>query len=218
MKRQGIMSIRCSFIIILITGLIVLSGSAMESFAKEPIKIGFIGALSTPYGLSNKTALEISVEEMNKAGGIQGRPVELVTEDWKREVPLAVAAYKKLVMKDKCLVIFTEGTEGSTACAQLGARLYPSYPHLMFAFWTAHEGFTDIVANEYDKYKFIFRVYPSTADSYNPNLKFLEFFKNTIGTKKGSPAHRGHRLDGSLSQRKARHISDTEGIFREKRD
>jgi branched-chain amino acid transport system substrate-binding protein len=178
------MSIRCSFIIILITGLIVLSGSAMESFAKEPIKIGFIGALSTPYGLSNKTALEISVEEMNKAGGIQGRPVELVTEDWKREVPLAVAAYKKLVMKDKCLVIFTEGTEGSTACAQLGARLYPSYPHLMFAFWTAHEGFTDIVANEYDKYKFIFRVYPSTADSYNPNLKFLEFFKNTIGTKK----------------------------------
>ena len=184
MKRQGIMSIRCSFIIILITGLIVLSGSAMESFAKEPIKIGFIGALSTPYGLSNKTALEISVEEMNKAGGIQGRPVELVTEDWKREVPLAVAAYKKLVMKDKCLVIFTEGTEGSTACAQLGARLYPSYPHLMFAFWTAHEGFTDIVANEYDKYKFIFRVYPSTADSYNPNLKFLEFFKNTIGTKK----------------------------------
>jgi branched-chain amino acid transport system substrate-binding protein len=170
--------------VILITGMIVLSGSVGESFAKEPIKIGFIGALSTPYGASNKAALDISVEEINKAGGIMGRPVELITEDWKREVPLAVAAYKKLVLQDKCLLIFTEGTEGSTACAQLGARLYSSQPHLMFAFWTAHEGFTDLVANEYNKYKFIFRVYPSTADTYNPKLKFLEFFKETIGTKK----------------------------------
>jgi branched-chain amino acid transport system substrate-binding protein len=85
---------------------------AGECLAKEPIKIGFIGALSTPYGASNKASLDISIEEINKAGGIMGRPVELITEDWKREVPLAVAAYKKLVMKDKCLLIFTEGTEG----------------------------------------------------------------------------------------------------------
>ena len=108
--------------------------SGRTSLAKEPIKIGFIGALSTPYGASNKESLEISIDELNKSGGIMGRPVVLITEDWKREVPLAVAAYKKLVMGDKCLLIFTEGTEGSTACAQVGARLYPSYPHLMFAF------------------------------------------------------------------------------------
>ena len=166
-----------------VTILIGVHGAG-ECLAKEPIKIGFIGALSTPYGSSNKASLDISIEEINKAGGILGRPVELVTEDWKREVPLAVAAYKKLVMKDKCLVVFTEGTEGSTACAQLGAKLYSSYPHLLFAFWTAHEGFTELVANDYNKYKFIFRVYPSTADTYNPSLKFMEFFKDTVGTKK----------------------------------
>ena len=171
-------------IIILIVGMITLSGPVGTSLAKEPIKIGFIGALSTPYGASNKESLEISIDELNKSGGIMGRPVVLITEDWKREVPLAVAAYKKLVMGDKCLLIFTEGTEGSTACAQVGARLYPSYPHLMFAFWTVHAGFTDLVANEYNKYKFIFRVYASSADTYNPNLKVMEFFKKTIGTKK----------------------------------
>jgi branched-chain amino acid transport system substrate-binding protein len=184
MKRKVLKLIGCLCMVGLIAGMTVLSGSVGESLAKEPIKIGFIGALSTPYGASNKASLEISIDEINKAGGILGRPVELVTEDWKREVPLAVAAYKKLVLKDKCLVIFTEGTEGSTACAQLGERLYSSQPHLLFAFWTAHEGFTDIVANEYDKYKFIFRVYPSTADTYNPNLQFVDFFKSTIGTKK----------------------------------
>ena len=80
---------------------------AQGGWCADPIKIGLIGALSAPYGLSNKVSLEIGVEELNKAGGILGRPVQLVVEDWKREVPLAVAAYKKLVMSDKCLVVFT---------------------------------------------------------------------------------------------------------------
>lgn len=173
-----------SIVTILIIFTFFLCGTVGESIAKEPIKIGLIGALSTPYGASNKAALDISIEEINAAGGIMGRPVELITEDWKREVPLAVAAYKKLVLNDKCLLVFTEGTEGSTACAQVASRLYPSQPHLMFAFWTAHEGFTDLVADDYDKYKFIFRVYPSTADTYNSDLGFIEFFKDTIGAKK----------------------------------
>jgi branched-chain amino acid transport system substrate-binding protein len=184
MKKKISKVIGCLCAFTLMASIFSLVGPVGESLAKEPIKIGFIGALSTPYGIGNKVALEISVDEMNKAGGILGRPVELVTEDWKREVPLAVAAYKKLVMKDKCLIVFTEGTEGSTACAQVGARLYSAYPHLMFALWTSHDGFTDLVANDYDKYKFLFRVYSNIADTYNPKLKFLEFFKETIGTKK----------------------------------
>lgn len=171
-------------IAVFITCMIVLSGSVGESLAKEPIKIGLIGSLSTPTGATNKASLEISIDEINKAGGILGRPVELITEDWKLQVPLAVAAYKKLVMSDKCLLIFTEGTEGSIACAQEGERLYPSYPHLMFAIWTADAGFTDLVANDYNKYKFLFRLHPRTEDFYDPDLKNLEFFTETIGTKK----------------------------------
>ncbi|WP_054030568.1 ABC transporter substrate-binding protein [Desulfatitalea tepidiphila] len=152
--------------------------------AAEPLKIGFIGALSTPYGASNKAALEISIDEINEEGGILGHPVKLITEDWKREVPLAVAAYKKLVMEDKCFLVFTEGTEGTTACAQVASRLYNSYPHLQFAFWTAHAGLTDLVADEYEKYKFLFRVYSSTADAYNKALDSAGFFKNTVGSEK----------------------------------
>ncbi|MDY0045112.1 MAG: ABC transporter substrate-binding protein [Syntrophales bacterium] len=172
------------FCVTLLVTVMVFIGAAGESIAKDPIKIGFIGALSTPYGASNKASLEISIEELNAAGGILGRPVELITEDWKREVPLAVAAYKKLVLNDKCLLVFTEGTEGSTACAQTASRLYPSQPHLLFAFWTAHHGFTDLVADDYDKYKFVFRIYSMTGDTYNKELGFIDFFKNTIGTKK----------------------------------
>lgn len=40
-----------------------------KASAKEPLKIGFIGAFSIPYGSSNKTALQISVEELGIGGG-----------------------------------------------------------------------------------------------------------------------------------------------------
>jgi ABC-type branched-subunit amino acid transport system substrate-binding protein len=150
----------------------------------EPIKIGLIGALSAPYGLSNKVSLEISIKELNKAGGILGRPVQLIVEDWKREVPLAVAAYKKLVMSDKCLVVFTEGTEGTTACTQEALQLYSEFPHLQFAFWTAHDGVTDTVCAQYEKYKFFFRIYSKTGDSYEPKLESWTLFSKAIGTKK----------------------------------
>jgi len=163
---------------------IVVLGNWCFSAEKEPIKIGLIGALSAPYGVTDKTALEISIEELNKEGGILGRPVKLIVEDWKREVPLAVAAYKKLVMTDKCLVVFTEGTEGTTACMQEASRLYPEFPHLQFGFWTAHEGLTDPVCAQYDKYKFFFRVYSKTGDSFDPKLTNWNLFQKVIGTKK----------------------------------
>lgn len=151
---------------------------------KEPIKIGLIAALSTPYGLSNKISIEISIEELNRQGGILGRPIRLVIEDWKREVPLAVAAYKKLVMSEKCLVVVSEGTEGTAACMVEAANLYPEYPHIQFAFWTALDDLTDNVCKQYDKYKFFFRIFPRSGDNYDPKLRYWTFWTEVIKTKK----------------------------------
>ncbi|MCK9275878.1 MAG: ABC transporter substrate-binding protein [Syntrophales bacterium] len=174
---------RILMMVLCISSAIIVSGSICASFAEDPVKIGYIGALSTVYGESNLASLEISIDELNKEGGILGRPVELITEDWKREIPLAVAAYKKLVMKDRCLLVFAEGTEGSMACAQTASRLYPSYPHVLFSIWSSGLNM-DIVADEYEKYKFLFLVYPGVSDTYNPALEVLDFFRQTIGTRK----------------------------------
>jgi branched-chain amino acid transport system substrate-binding protein len=170
-----------SFIFILVVGSIGWGAPA----GKEPIKIGFIGALSAPYGISNKHSLEISIEELNKAGGILGRPVQLVVQDWKREVPLAVAAYKKLVISEKCLLVFTEGSEGTNACMQEGSALYKEFPHIVFAFWTAADSITDQICSNYEKYKFAFRFYKKAgSDTVDPRLKFWEVFTEVIKTKK----------------------------------
>jgi len=148
-----------------------------------PIKIGFIGALSAPYGLSNKAALEISVDEVNAAGGIMGRKLELVIEDWKREVPLAVAAYKKLVMTDGCVLVITEGTEGTVACREEAVQLYREYPHIQFCLWTAGDAAMPVWKDP-EKYKFLFRVYSRTADSWDPKADAVGLWRDIIKTKK----------------------------------
>jgi branched-chain amino acid transport system substrate-binding protein len=49
--------------------------------ATGPIRIGLAGPFSDPVGAPMKRAAELAVEEINAAGGIQGRPIELVPRD-----------------------------------------------------------------------------------------------------------------------------------------
>lgn len=75
----------------------------------EPIKIGFIGPLTgdgSNIGQNAKAATEISVDEINKAGGINGRPIEMIYEDGKCNGKEAVSAVNKLINIDKVSVIF----------------------------------------------------------------------------------------------------------------
>ncbi len=185
MKKNFFKSVGWFFSIMLVAGLIVSLGTGGESFAKDPIKIGYIGTFSTPWGKTDKFALEESVKELNAAGGILGRPVELVMADTKGEVPLAVAAYKKLVMNDKCLLVFTEGTEGTMGCAEVASRLYPSYPHIQFSVFASSPIVSDLVATQYNKYKFLFRPYYNVLNTYTGENKLhIDTLKGTMGTKK----------------------------------
>jgi len=49
--------------------------------ANGPIRIGVAGSFSDPIGLPMKQAVELAAEEINAAGGINGRRLELVTRD-----------------------------------------------------------------------------------------------------------------------------------------
>jgi branched-chain amino acid transport system substrate-binding protein len=50
-------------------------------FSPKSIPIGLAGSLSDPVGLPMKRAAELAMEEINTAGGIDGRPLELVQRD-----------------------------------------------------------------------------------------------------------------------------------------
>lgn len=85
---------------------------------KEPIKIGFIGPLAgdaANIGQNSKAAVEIAVEEINNAGGVKGRKIEVIYEDGACEGKTASNAANKLININKVPVILGGACSGETS-------------------------------------------------------------------------------------------------------
>ncbi|MBU3915560.1 ABC transporter substrate-binding protein, partial [bacterium] len=129
-------------------------GHVREEIA-GPIKIGFMGNLSSPFSLSSKGAAQMAIDEINASGGIMGKKLELIIEDTKGEIPKCVEIYKKLVMVDKVLtVIIAEKVEMGAAGMEIGAELFPEYPHIFFSTIGSGDVIWQRVKGNYEKYKF----------------------------------------------------------------
>ncbi len=82
--------------------------SFAKASEKEPIKIGALFALSGPaafIGTPTKLVAEMAVSEINKNGGINGRPIQLIMADTEGDPTKAVMAVKKLIEVDKVVAL-----------------------------------------------------------------------------------------------------------------
>ena len=87
--------------------------------AKETneIKIGGIFPLSgavAVYGVECKNGIDLAIEEINAAGGINGKNVVLISEDDEGNPDKTVNAYQKLTSKDGAKIIIGSLTSGCT--------------------------------------------------------------------------------------------------------
>ncbi len=86
-------------------------------YAKEPIRIGAILSITGPasfIGEPEKNTILLLAEEINKKGGINGRPLEVIIEDSKSEETQAVLSARKLIEKDKVVAIIGPSTTGES--------------------------------------------------------------------------------------------------------
>ena len=86
----------------------------------DPFRIGVMESLTGPgetYGTVANQAKQMAADEINEAGGINGRKLELVVEDSRCSANDAIAAYNKLTDVDGVKIIL--GT--SCSSAMLGA-------------------------------------------------------------------------------------------------
>lgn len=101
-----------------------LAGSALAQ--AQPIRIGVVTPLSGTYagiGQQVKWGLDLAARQINAAGGVAGRPIELIYEDEEANPAVAVQKAEKLFQVNK--VDFLTGTvnSGSTlAVGQLAER------------------------------------------------------------------------------------------------
>lgn len=97
MKKFGVFLMAC---------LLLVGISSVN--AAEPIKIGAFYSLSGPaaaIGTPTKLVTQMVVEKINKEGGINGRPIELVLGDTESEPTKAVMVAKKFINVDKVAAI-----------------------------------------------------------------------------------------------------------------
>jgi len=89
-----------------LVALFLLSVASVQG--AEPIKIGAFYSLSGPaaaIGTPTKLVTQMVVEKINKEGGINGRPIELVLGDTESEPTKAVMVVKKFINVDKVAAI-----------------------------------------------------------------------------------------------------------------
>lgn len=115
-------------LILLISLLALFLVSCGEKKAEEAasIKIGVIAPLTgdlAQYGTAVRDGFQLKVDELNKAGGINGKKIELVIEDNRGDINESVSIFKKLKGKDKVdLVVGPVISSTSNAVAPLAEQ------------------------------------------------------------------------------------------------
>jgi branched-chain amino acid transport system substrate-binding protein len=112
------------FTMFLVVGLGSLIFSPLAGQAADPIKIGSVLRLSAGAedGIPAKRGVELAVAEINQAGGINGRKLEVIFEDEKDSPTSAVNAVQKLINVDKVVAIIGPMTSGAALAAAPSAN------------------------------------------------------------------------------------------------
>jgi len=118
--RKGKFSLIAVLAVLVCSGLLLATVASAENKApasKTPYKIGAIFDISgkaSALGVPEKQSAEMVVEEVNKAGGINGHPVELIFYDTATDNQKALESVNKLTKKDKVLAIIGPSTSGES--------------------------------------------------------------------------------------------------------
>lgn len=156
--------------------LILIVSIVINSNKKDsgPIKIGFIGPLTgeiSSLGVAGQAATQIAVEEINSAGGINGRKIELISEDGKCSAKDGLTAAQKLISIDKVVAIVGGLCSGETTgfIKIASDAKIPTISYGASAPALSNSG------------KYFFRTYPSDA---NQGKVAAEYVLNTLKAKK----------------------------------
>lgn len=143
-------------IIVLVGGYFIFSQPTPSSTETGPIKIGILLPLTgdaAVYGEPARNVMQLAVKEINAAGGVDGREIQLIVEDSKCSGDDAVSAMQKLVNVDKVKVVI------GGFCSSESLAAVPVAEAAKVALISSGSSSPDLTAVS----KYFSRVYPSDA-------------------------------------------------------
>jgi branched-chain amino acid transport system substrate-binding protein len=95
--------------------------------ASQGIEIGFYGALTGPqatFALSGRNGSRLAIEEINGAGGVLGKKLDLLSEDDRNDPTEAASAVTKLITRNHVVAVIGENASSRTLAAAPIAQKY----------------------------------------------------------------------------------------------
>ena len=108
-------------LLFVVFGIILISGAVVFA-AEQEIRIGLVGPMTGPgvqYGASMREAAQLAVDEINEAGGVNGRKIVLIVEDDESNPAKATSAMQKLVNRDRIAVAIGNYNSACTLAGML---------------------------------------------------------------------------------------------------
>lgn len=138
-----------------IVGVSVVAASCIApAMAQETVKVGLVAALSGQSAKSGEAitrGLEIAIDEINAAGGVLGKKLELVRRDDESNPAKGLLAARELVQKEKAAALFG-GIDTPVSLAIVPFANQAKVPFV--GVWAAGTGITRNGAEE----NYVFRV------------------------------------------------------------
>ncbi len=174
--------------------LALLLVAAGLSFAAEangvPIKVGVVLPLTgkeASFGEIERNSFLLALEEINKAGGVKGRPIEFIIEDDTSKTDVGRSAVEKLIARDK-VVIITGGYSSQVTNAMCAVAQQRQVPFLV------NTGSADDITEQ--NWQYVFRLNPPVSEYANALTSFLQevvkpksaviLYENTLFGQRGS--------------------------------
>ncbi len=140
----------------IVLGVLGLALAAPGAQAADPIRIGVIAETSAISGVGIPNAAKMAADEINAAGGVNGRPIEIVDYDDHNSAVDAVRAFQRAAQQDKvAAVIASYISEVVLALEPWAGRL--KMP--MITPGAASNEITRRVHEDYDHLKYVFHGY-----------------------------------------------------------
>ncbi len=128
--------------------------------SNEPIKIGVIAEATAVAGSSIPQAAQLAADEINAAGGVNGRKIQIISYDDHSTAPEAVRAFQRAVNEDHVnAVIASYISEVVLALEPWTGRLKT----VMVTPGAASDVITQNIAKDYDNLKYTFHGYSTST-------------------------------------------------------
>ena len=149
---------------------------ATPVMAEDSIKVGVVlpltGKLAKFGEIENKSFL-MAVEEINAAGGVNGKKIELIIEDTTGKPDVGRSAIEKLISRDK-VVMLGGGYSSSVTWATVAVAQQRKVPFLV------NTGSADRITEQ--GWEYIFRLNPPVSEYPKAFASFLETVAKDVKT------------------------------------